>query len=34
MPLTDKNGGYLIEGYSIFATYAYGGAKRFEIWTV
>lgn len=25
MPLTDKNGGYLIERYSIFATYAYGG---------
>jgi hypothetical protein len=27
MPLTDKNGGYLIERYSIFAAYAYGGAR-------
>jgi hypothetical protein len=27
MPLTDKNGGYLIEGYSIFATHAYGGIR-------
>jgi hypothetical protein len=34
MPLTDKNGGYLIERYSIFVAYAYGGASRFKIWTV
>jgi hypothetical protein len=33
-PLTDKNGGYLIERYSIFATYAYRGTRRFKIWTV
>jgi hypothetical protein len=34
MPLTDKNGGYLIERYSIFGSYAYGGASRFKIRTV
>jgi hypothetical protein len=27
MPLTDKNGGYLIERYSIFATHAYRGIE-------
>src|ERR1700722_18905786 len=31
MPLTDKNDGYLIERYSIFVAYAYGGASRFKM---